>query len=273
MDAGFGVELTGGQSTISQSKIAAPYAIIGGASDLRLDRARIKGEHLALQLIGSGGGNGGGVPDGLLSLRSVLTSADPARDAIFLRDLPATFMRTTVAGLTSTSDAGVAALRHESLTRSGALTVGRSVISGYDRSIVRSAAAGRLSALTAVDSEWKVSREATTGTGTFTQTRSNIADGEPRFVDQAHDDFRLRGGDPAIDRNQQTTPDAFNVKDFIDHDPVDGDGDGKVATDAGAFEYRRRPRGSPSSERPRARPGRCWPSARRPPTATATTSW
>jgi hypothetical protein len=73
MNTGFGVELTGGPSEIHQTKIQAPYGILGGASDLRIDRTEVHGEHLAIELVGGSGGNGTTIPDGLLSTRSVLT--------------------------------------------------------------------------------------------------------------------------------------------------------------------------------------------------------
>jgi PKD domain-containing protein len=240
MATGFGVELTGGPSKLSQTTINAPFGLIGGASDLLLDRTRIRGEHLAVQLVGSGGGNGGDVPDGLLSLRSVLTTSANDGRAAFVMDAPATFVRTTLASVAPDPDPDRAGIRFEARSRSGFLTVSRTVIGGgYRQSIVRDASAGRLADLTAVDSEWAVAREAKVGAGTFTETRSNIADGQPRFVDKAGDDFRLRGNDPGIDRNQQANPDTFNETDFISHGPVDGNGDGKAATDAGAFEYQR----------------------------------
>jgi PKD repeat protein len=60
--------------------------------------------------------------------------------------------------------------------------------------------------------------------------------GEPEFVDAANGDFRLRGGQLAIDAAAGTD---------LDHDangaptPVDGDGNGTDVADLGAFEYQR----------------------------------
>jgi hypothetical protein len=79
------------------------------------------------------------------------------------------------------------------------------------------------------------------GTGPDLTDPRNV-DADPRFVDIAAGDLRLRGGSPAIDAGD---PAALSVSEpLVDLGGaprvVDGNGDGTARQDMGAFEYQRR---------------------------------
>ena len=79
------------------------------------------------------------------------------------------------------------------------------------------------------------------GTGPDLTDLRNV-DADPRFVDLAGGDLRLRGGSPAIDSGD---PAALSVTEpLVDLGGaprvVDGNGDGTARQDMGAFEYQRR---------------------------------
>lgn len=72
------------------------------------------------------------------------------------------------------------------------------------------------------------------GIYSFTDLYGNI-EGNPLFVDAANGDFRLLTGSPAIDAG---TPTAAPLLDFLGNPrSVDGNGDGVVRTDIGAYEF------------------------------------
>ena len=240
MKSGFGIELFDGPSTIDASTVKAPFGVIGGASDLRLDDTRVIAEHKALQMIGSSGGNGNTVPDGLMIVGSELTTSAADGEAIFVRDTPTRIVRTTVASRSAAPQAGRTALTFEALSRNADLSVQTSVLGGYPRALKRSAAAGRLAPLTVRDSEWSSGNDADGGDAAGPRSYAGLVQAAPRFVARLAGDLRLRGGDGAIDLNGNPLgADAFNTGNLDDAPLTDGDGDGKAVSDAGAHEYRR----------------------------------
>ncbi len=71
-------------------------------------------------------------------------------------------------------------------------------------------------------------------------THSGNTNGDPKFVDQANGDLRLSDGSPAIDAGTDALPAGYSLPttDIDGNDRViDGNGDGTVTVDMGAYEF------------------------------------
>jgi hypothetical protein len=238
MATGFGVELSGGPTFISSSTITAPFGVIGGSADVRLQNSRIRAEHLALQLIGSSGGESPLIDDGVLAIDSELSTTAADGKGAFLRDAPARLIRTTIAGRSAAPAPGTVALSFDAADRSVDLEIYTSVIGGYAGTVTRTSSLSSQASVEIHDSEWPVNGNHFSGFGGV--TISNLAHAEPHFVNRPAGDLRLRGGDRAIDLNSAPIADVFNESDIDSVSEIDGNGDGKTRSDAGAHEYRRR---------------------------------
>jgi PKD domain len=112
------------------------------------------------------------------------------------------------------------------------------VFSGYTRGLRRDTTGGdALFPIAIRDSVWDPSHDVFLGTPASADvTESNDAHVDPKLVDVANGDYRLRGSSPAIDRDTRTD---LRYTDVNGDDLVDGDANGSKLADAGAFEYRR----------------------------------
>jgi PKD repeat protein len=90
-------------------------------------------------------------------------------------------------------------------------------------------------------SSYDGSKVVSTGDGSFTQGAGNLTnDPDPRFVDPAHLDYRLRHDSPLIDVGRPTPALGEEDPDLAGHDRVrDSDGNGSAIRDIGAYEYQR----------------------------------
>ncbi|MFL5816097.1 MAG: PKD domain-containing protein [Conexibacter sp.] len=122
-----------------------------------------------------------------------------------------------------------------------------SIVRGVAHSFQRSGATLGMTAapanLTILYSAYDPSTATQSGPGTgpdLTDPRNVSAD--PRFVDAAGGDLRLRGGSPAIDAGDPAGLSVAEPLTDLLGAPrlVDGNGDGTVQQDMGAFEYQRR---------------------------------
>ena len=79
------------------------------------------------------------------------------------------------------------------------------------------------------------------GDGTLTQGDGNLTNNpDPRFVDPAHLDYRLRHDSPLLDVGRPTAYLGEENPDLAGHDRVrDSDGNGSAIRDIGAYEYQR----------------------------------
>jgi len=82
----------------------------------------------------------------------------------------------------------------------------------------------------------------TPGNGTLSQGSGNITGGaDPRFVNPAAGDFRLRYDSPLLDKGPPVEPLSGDDPDLAGLDRVvDSDGNGSAVRDIGAYEYQRR---------------------------------
>jgi PKD repeat protein len=112
------------------------------------------------------------------------------------------------------------------------------VISGYTRGFRRDTSEnGAPYPITIRDSVWDPSHDvfvAVPNTGGVTETGNAHVD--PKLVDLASGDYRLRGSSAAIDRDTRTD---LRYTDVAGDGLVDGDGNGSKLADAGGLEYRR----------------------------------
>jgi PKD repeat protein len=116
------------------------------------------------------------------------------------------------------------------------LTLNDSIVRGFPIANARSASGGSGAAdLTLNDDDITLAADSGAA-GTFTHTGD--IDADPRFVNPAAGDYRLRFGSPAIDVGGncasicQTVPDLDGLT-----RPIDGNGDGAAVRDVGAYEY------------------------------------
>jgi hypothetical protein len=58
---------------------------------------------------------------------------------------------------------------------------------------------------------------------------------DPKFLDPASRDYRLRGRSPAVDAGTNTAAPTTDLRGLAR--PLDGNGDGVAVTDMGAFEF------------------------------------
>jgi hypothetical protein len=112
------------------------------------------------------------------------------------------------------------------------------VIAGYTRGFRRDTSEnGAPYPITIRDSVWDPSHDvfvAVPNAGGVTE--SGNAHVDPKLVDLAGGDFRLRGSSPAVDRDTRTD---LRYTDVNGNGLVDGDANGSELADAGALEYRR----------------------------------
>ena len=90
-------------------------------------------------------------------------------------------------------------------------------------------------------SSYDSTKVTSTGDGSFTQGLGNYLNNpDPRFVDPAHMDYRLRHDSPLIDAGRPVATVGEEDPDLAGHDRVrDSDGNGSAIRDIGAYEYQR----------------------------------
>jgi hypothetical protein len=130
-----------------------------------------------------------------------------------------------------------AALSFYSAEGGGRADLSSVVLAGYTRGIRRDTNEGPTFKMTMRDSVWDPSHDvfiSPAGSGPVEETGNAHVD--PKLVDVAGGDFRLRGSSAAIDRDSRTD---LRYEDVNGDGLVDGDANGSVLADSGALEYRR----------------------------------
>ena len=121
-------------------------------------------------------------------------------------------------------------------TSSAALTVQDSILRGFDTALARSATASARADLTVQYDDLHATGGSGPDPGTLTVDH-NI-DVDPHFVDPDHGDYHLFAGSPAIDAGGPCDNLCASLHDLAGGaTAVDGNGDGSVVRDIGAYEY------------------------------------
>ena len=143
---------------------------------------------------------------------------------------------------TTTDPASSVAVEARALTGTASATITNSTFSGFATDVKRATAAGTTANVSLDFSNYDVTKRLETGggAGAITDGSHNVTV-EPRFVDAAARDLRLRGDSPLVDRADAASPlGGESATDADGHDrKVDGDGNGNARADIGALEYRR----------------------------------
>jgi hypothetical protein len=194
-------------------------------ADLVLTGARVVAGDVALSSRGN-----------TIAVRSLLQTTDPDSDGVSAGGGGLTLDHVTVAhrGPVNGNDS---ALRFINVDIPGRATIGAVALAGYTRGIKRETQTGEPYPVAIRDSVWDPARDILGGPELGRLDESGNAHVSPAFVGLAEGDFRPRFGSAVIDRD----PLAGGRFTDLDGSPaVDGDGDGSVRADSGAFEYRRR---------------------------------
>jgi hypothetical protein len=137
-----------------------------------------------------------------------------------------------------TGNGNDAALNFHPVNVGGQADLSSVVLAGYSHGILHDPSEGPFNfPMTIRDSVWDNSHDVFVpypNTGTIDETGNSHVD--PKLVDPANGDFRLRGSSAAIDRDTQTDPAYVDLNAGA---LVDGDANGSQLADAGALEYRR----------------------------------
>lgn len=168
---------------------------------------------------------------------SAVTTTSAAANGIDVSDGSVTLEHDTIAhfGPSDGSDTAVRISIVDDLPTRG--NIHASTFAGYTKGIVRNPETDLPIDLAVADSVWDSSHDdLSRGAVVAPVTEVNNAHVAPALVDLAGGDLRPRGGSPMIDRDTRTDG---RFRDLDLRPAVDGDGNGSVRADAGAFEYRR----------------------------------
>jgi hypothetical protein len=168
---------------------------------------------------------------------SAVTTRAAAANGIDVSDGSVTLEHATIAhfGPSGGSDTALRISIVDDLPTRG--NIHATTFAGYTKGIVRNPETDLPIDLAVGDSVWDSSHDdLDRGAVVAPVTESNNAHVAPALVDLAGGDLRPRGGSPMIDRDTRTDG---RFRDLDLRPAVDGDGNGSVRADAGAFEYRR----------------------------------
>lgn len=223
-----GVTFTDGNVHVSGLDVSDVLigAVVGDTVQLQLERSRLSASATALSTRGSSSVSS-----------SVIETTAPNGRGVQAGDGSVTLDHITVIHR-GPVDGTDAALDFHPVDFSGQADVRSAVLAGYTRGIRRDTSdAGFTFPLTIRDSVWDNAHDvfvAAPNPGPFTELGNAHVD--PKLVDLAGGDFRLRGSSAAVDRDSQT---AAGYTDVDGAGVVDGDANGVARADAGALEYRR----------------------------------
>jgi hypothetical protein len=117
------------------------------------------------------------------------------------------------------------------------VTLEDSALAGYSHGITRAVSGGHLISFTALNSVWNPAGDQLGPASAGSVHEAADLPAEPALVNLPGGDLRPRGSSAQIDLD--TTSDPTTYTDLAGTPAIDGNGDGIVRADAGAFEYRR----------------------------------
>jgi hypothetical protein len=171
---------------------------------------------------------------------SALITTDPEAVGVAQNGPALTLNHVTVARR-STGNGSDRALSLNAFAADGITHLDSVALAGYSHGIERHVSGGHTLEIEAVDSVWDPAGDSLSGVGAGPFTQIGNVHVEPPLVDRAAGDLRPRGGSVMIDSERDLVSLVEAFEDLDGSPRVDGDGNGSDISDAGAFEYRRRP--------------------------------
>lgn len=232
MGTGGGVLARGDANAVRDSIVAGDPAVQELGGDLVIDRSTINGRTAGV--VGTGDRGPGHIGVDIRS--SLVTTSEAFSTGVSLTDVGiAAIRRSTIASTAATPASSSTALAQASIAKTTSTVLEGVVLDGFGRRLRRTAGGSNRAHINATRSEWDATGDSLGSFGVFTE--SGDVHGDPKLVNPAGLDFRLRGTDKAVDLLGD--PGVLTPFDRGGNGSVDGDGNGILAADAGANEYRR----------------------------------
>ena len=171
---------------------------------------------------------------------SALTTTDPEAIGVY-QDGPALTLAHVTVARPSRGNGSDRAVSLNAVAANGITHLDSVALAGYSHGIERKASGGHTLEIEAIDSVWDPAGDSLSGVGAGAFTQFGNFHVEPPLVDRAAGDLRPRGGSVMIDSELDLVSVVDAFEDLDGAPLVDGDGNGSEISDAGAFEYRRRP--------------------------------
>ena len=194
MGTGGGVLARGDANTVRDSIVAGETAVQELGGDVVIDRSTIQGRTAGV--VGTGDRGLGHIGVDIRS--SLITTSEPLSTGVSLADVGiAAIRRSTIVSTAATPAASSTALAQAAISKTTATVLEGAVLDGFGRRLKRTAGGSNRAHINATRSEWDATGDSLGSFGVFTESGDVHAD--PKLVNPAGRDFRLRGTDKAVD--------------------------------------------------------------------------